>query len=88
MEYLETKERLKIIVSISDRLWDDYKSGIISPDEYLIKSDDLRDELNKISDVTFFDMQEFSNKIGYLLVRTQNIFGSKKNYEFSLLVFN
>lgn len=88
MKFLERKERLKILISISDQLWFDYKSGSLTADEYLVKADEIRDEFNKVADVTFLDMQELSKSFGYILIQSKNIFSSKKNYKFQRLIFN
>lgn len=88
MKFLESKERLSILISISDQLWDDYKSGCITADEYLTKADEIREELNKVEDVTFLDMQELSKGFGYIIIKSQNIFGRSKNYKFERLAFN
>ncbi len=88
MGYMETKERLKILISISDQLWYDYKSGHISADEYLTKADEIRREFNSISEVTLLDMQELSKRFGYILIQSKNIFSNKKNYKFQRLILN
>lgn len=88
MKFLERKERLKILISISDQLWDDYKSGTLKADEYLTKADKIREELNKIDEVTFLDMQELSKSFGFILIKSRNIFGNNKNYKFQRLIFN
>ncbi|WP_288446162.1 hypothetical protein [uncultured Chryseobacterium sp.] len=88
MEFLETKEKLKILLSISDQLWDDYKSGLIKADEYLQKADDIREELNNIDEVTFGDMQHLSKCFGYFLFKSDGIFNIDRNYKFQRLIFN
>ncbi|MDQ1859260.1 hypothetical protein [Chryseobacterium sp. WLY505] len=88
MKFLERKERLKILISISDQLWDDYKSGTLKADEYLKKADEIREELNTVTDVTFFDMQELSKSLGYILIKSRNIFGTKNQYNCQRLIFN
>lgn len=88
MKFLESKERLKILISISDQIWDDYKAGTLTADAYLIKADEIRDELNKVTEVTFLDMQELSRSFGYILIKSRNIFSSSKNYKFQKLTFN
>lgn len=88
MKFLETKERIEILLSISDQLWHDYKSGLLMADEYLTKADEIRNEFNNISEVTFLDMQALSRDFGYLLLRSKSIFSNKKQYKFQRLVFN
>lgn len=88
MKFLEKKERLRILLSISDQLWDDYKTGSLTADEYLLKADEIRSEFNKVAEVTFLDMQELSKSFGYILIQSKNIFGSKKQYKFQRLIFN
>lgn len=88
MEFLETKEKLNILLSISDQLWDDYKSGFIKADEYLKKADEIREEFNKIDEVTFGDMQQLSKCFGYILIKSNSIFKNDRNYLFQRLIFN
>ncbi|QWT88159.1 hypothetical protein KBP46_10155 [Chryseobacterium sp. PCH239] len=81
MSILDNSEKLMILISISDKLWDDYQSGDICEDEYLSKSDDVRREIMIANDLSFKDLQLFTSKIGYVLIQKKNAFSTINNYK-------
>lgn len=40
------RERLKILVALSDKLWEDYDSAVISEEEYIRKMNLVKKEIN------------------------------------------
>lgn len=80
MSILDNSEKLMILISISDTLWEDYKNGDISESEYIKKSDQIRNEINHRCDLTFSDLQSISNRIGYILIKKKNAFSTIYNY--------
>lgn len=81
MKLLQNSERLRILISLSDQLWNDYKSGELTPDQYLIKSEKIREEINKVDMCTFYDLQCISSNIGYLLIKKNNAFSTLKSFK-------
>ena len=81
MKLLDSSERLIILITISDQLWDDYMSGLIPETEYTLKIDEIRREIRNEVSSTFFDMQTIASNIGYVLARKPNALGLIKSYK-------
>ncbi|MFP7656134.1 hypothetical protein [Chryseobacterium proteolyticum] len=73
MKLIDSTERLKILISLGDQLWEDLNNFIISEKEYSSSIDYIRKELNKEASLTFSDLQNIAAQIGYVLVKKQNI---------------
>ncbi len=84
MKSLGNSEKLTILISLSNKLWEDYTNGDLKEKEYLLKSDEIRDEINKIHDVTFSDLQMLASKIGYLLINKKKAFSNTCNFIISV----
>ena len=84
MKFLDNSERLMILISISDRLWEDYNKGELTEKDYIIKSDEIRDEISKIHNITFSELQSLASNIGYILVKNKNTFTSINNFSISI----
>ncbi|TQM18288.1 hypothetical protein [Chryseobacterium aquifrigidense] len=81
MSILDNSEKLMILVSISDRLWEDYKNGDLTESDYIKRSDQIRNEINQRFDLTFYDIQSISSRIGYMLIKKKNAFSTVINYK-------
>jgi hypothetical protein len=81
MRFLDNSERLRILVSLSDQLWEDYECGDLTAEEYMPKADEIREEINKVTSVTFSDLQNISSSIGYLLIKKKNAFGTLNSFK-------
>ncbi|ROI05493.1 hypothetical protein EGI16_03655 [Chryseobacterium sp. G0240] len=81
MRFLDVSERLKILISLSDQLWDDYKCGNISEDDYFKRADEVREKINKVTDMTLLDLENLSSSIGYILIKKNNAFGTVNNFK-------
>nr|WP_315030389.1 hypothetical protein [uncultured Chryseobacterium sp.] len=64
------RERLKILVALSDKLWEDYSETIISEEEYLKKIYLVKKEINKGFIGTMEDLDLFTKDLGYLILKT------------------
>lgn len=84
MKFLDNSERLMILISISDRLWEDYKKGELKEKEYISKSDEIRDEITKIHNVTFSELQLLASNIGYVLMKKKNAFSYINTFTISV----
>ncbi|WP_155845877.1 hypothetical protein [Chryseobacterium gregarium] len=62
------RERLKILVALSDKLWEDYSSTVISEEEYLKKMYLVKKEINNGFLNTMQDLELFANDLGYLIL--------------------
>lgn len=80
MRFLDDSEKLMILISISDRLWEDYKNGDLLEKDYLKKSDEIRNEIIRSNSLTFLDLQSLTLKVGYVLVKNKNAFSTINNY--------
>ncbi|ASE63476.1 hypothetical protein H3Z85_08660 [Chryseobacterium indologenes] len=62
------RERLKILVALSDKLWEDYSEHIISEEEYLKKIYLVKKEINNGFIGTMEDLNLFTKDLGYLVL--------------------
>ncbi|MCJ8155688.1 hypothetical protein MKJ01_18190 [Chryseobacterium sp. SSA4.19] len=62
------RERLKILVALSDKLWEDYTNMVISEDDYLNKMYLVKKEINNGFIDTMQDLELFTNDLGYLIL--------------------
>ncbi|MCL8536363.1 MULTISPECIES: hypothetical protein [Chryseobacterium] len=64
------RERLKILVALSDKLWEDYSETLISEEEYLKKIYLVKKEINNGFIATMQDLELFAKDLGYLILNT------------------
>ncbi|KAB1228490.1 hypothetical protein [Chryseobacterium viscerum] len=81
MRFLDNSERLKILISLSDQLWDDYKRGELKEEEYFLKADEVREKINNFTEMTFLDIQKISSSLGYILIKKKNAFGTINDFK-------
>lgn len=62
------RERLKVLVAISDKLWEDYDSTTISEEEYLRKMFLVKKEINNGFINTMQELELFAKDLGYLVL--------------------
>ncbi|WP_123912708.1 hypothetical protein [Chryseobacterium pennipullorum] len=62
------RERLKILVALSDKLWEDYADEIISEEEYLKKIYLVKKKINEGFIGTMEDLDLFTKDLGYLIL--------------------
>lgn len=62
------RERMKILVAISDKLWEDYSENILSEEEYLKKFYLVKKEINNGFIDNMQDLQLFAKDLGYLVL--------------------
>jgi hypothetical protein len=62
------RERLKILVALSDKLWEDYSEQILSEEEYLRKIYLVKKEINNGFIGTMEDLDLFTKDLGYLVL--------------------
>lgn len=64
------RERLKILVALSDKLWEDYSENVLSEEDYLKKIYLVKKEINKGFIGTMEDLDLFTKDLGYLILKT------------------
>lgn len=69
MSFLNSDDRLEILLALSDQLWSDYDNNEILDFEYIRKMDQIRIEINREIDLTFKDVQKIGQEIGYLILK-------------------
>lgn len=62
------RERLKVLVALSDKLWEDYSENIITEEEYLNKFYLVKKEINNGFINTMQDVELFAKDLGYLIL--------------------
>ncbi|MBK1894650.1 hypothetical protein [Chryseobacterium paridis] len=62
------RESLKILVALSDKLWEDYIGEILSEEQYLEKMRLVKKEINNGFIGTMQDLEIFTNELGYLIL--------------------
>ncbi|PTT38316.1 hypothetical protein DBR28_08740, partial [Chryseobacterium sp. HMWF028] len=75
------RERLKVLIALSDKLWEDYSENIISEDDYLMKFYKVKKEINNGFLDTMQDLEVFAKDLGYLILSSPTktfIGGSEK----------
>ncbi|MDC8106109.1 MULTISPECIES: hypothetical protein [Chryseobacterium] len=75
------RESLKILVALSDKLWEDYIAEILSEEQYLEKMRLVKKEINNGFIGTMQDLEVFTNELGYLILNTRTktlLSGSEK----------
>lgn len=75
------RERLKVLIALSDKLWEDYSEDIISEDDYLMKFYKVKKEINNGFLDTMQDLEVFAKDLGYLILSSPTktfIGGSEK----------
>lgn len=60
-------DKLKILVALSDKLWEDYENTIILEKEYVQKYSQVKKEINNGFLETMNDLDEFARDLGYLI---------------------
>lgn len=64
------RERLKILVALSDKLWEDYSDNIITEEDYLKKFYMVKKEINNGFIDTMQDLELFAKDLGYLILNS------------------
>lgn len=64
------RERLKILVALSDKLWEDYIEEILSEEQYLQKMHLVKKEINNGFIGTMQDLEIFTSELGYLILNS------------------
>lgn len=82
MRFLNSNDRLEILIALSDQLWNDYDNDEIEEADYIKKMDVIRNEINKEVDITFKDVQKLGKEIGYLIMKRTEPFTI--NHKFSV----
>ena len=62
------RERLKVLVAISDKLWEDFSNTSISEEEYLRKFFLIKKEINNGFINTMQELELFAKDLGYLVL--------------------
>ncbi|GEM_PF-2241526 len=69
MKFLDSDDRLEILIALSDQLWNDFDNNEISDIDYIKNMDVIRLEINREVDITFKDVQDIGKEIGYLILK-------------------
>lgn len=62
------RESLKVLVALSDKLWEEYLEEILSEEQYLEKMRLVKKEINNGFIGTMQDLEIFTNQLGYLIL--------------------
>ncbi|WP_326981798.1 hypothetical protein VUJ46_16395 [Chryseobacterium sp. MYb264] len=73
-----SRERLKILVALSDKLWDDFETETISEEAYLSKMKLVKREIYGGFINTMEELQQFTYELGYVVIKlpTRTFLGS------------
>lgn len=75
------RDRLKILVALSDKLWEDYDNTVISEEEYIRKMNLVKKEINNGFIKTLEELEVFTSELGYIVMSVPTksfIYGSEK----------
>lgn len=81
MKALSKVDHVRILVILSDELWNDLENGIIDDEEYGVKLKLIKNEINEHLLLSFNCIQKIANKLGYIVVKNKNAFGITQNYQ-------
>lgn len=74
------RERMKVLVALSDKLWEDYNDSILSEEEYLRKFYIVKKEINNGFLNTMQELDLFTKDLGYIILEnpTKTFLGSSE----------
>ncbi|MDV7696251.1 hypothetical protein N6B72_04875 [Chryseobacterium soli] len=81
MRFFNSSDRIKILIALSDHLWDDFNSDSISEEEYTKKMELIRKEIDVEISISFGDLQDIASKLGYIIINKKNAFGKIENFQ-------
>ena len=62
------REKLKILIAISDKLWEDYSNNILNEDIYFNKMLKVKKEMDKCFVEKMQDIEMLAEELGYLII--------------------
>lgn len=68
MKKISHIEKLKILVALTDKLWEDYESNDLQEKDYILKYHQVNKEINNGFIGTFSDLDKFAEDMGYLIL--------------------
>ncbi|CAA7197510.1 hypothetical protein [Chryseobacterium potabilaquae] len=69
---MNNQEKIEVLVSIGEKLWEDYSDDKLLEDEYLIKIYKVKKEINNSFVGKMKDLKLFANDLGYVLIKTSS----------------
>jgi hypothetical protein len=70
MKKISHIEKLKILVALTDKLWEDFESGYLLEKDYIFKYHQVNKEINSGFIGTMNDLDRFTEEMGYLILRS------------------
>jgi hypothetical protein len=63
-------EKLKILVALNDKLWEDYENTDLPEKDYILKYSLVKKEISSGFISTMSDLDKFAKDMGYLILRS------------------
>ncbi|AQX83995.1 hypothetical protein ELBR111191_14790 [Elizabethkingia bruuniana] len=61
------REKARILMGLSDRLWEDYTNNLLSEESYLLKLEKVRKQINKDVLSGLKELKIFASELGYTI---------------------